>query len=94
MSRDRKINPPSFTQSISPPGNGGCATPLDRRAAPFFPGVAPALFLTALQRYKQAGIWGTTPDISRAGFARLAQSIQSGGFVKTIATYEDCVAVI
>ena len=63
-------------------------------AAPFFPGVAPTLFLAALQRYKKAGIWGTTPDISRAGFARLAQSIQSGGFVKTIATYEDCVAVI
>jgi NitT/TauT family transport system substrate-binding protein len=73
---------------------GHDAGELASAAAPFFPGVAPALFLTALQRYKKAGIWGTTPDISRAGFARLAQSIQSGGFVKTIATYEDCVAVI
>ena len=73
---------------------GHDADELAAAAAPFFPGVAPALFLTALQRYKQAGIWGTTPDISRAGFARLGQSIQSGGFVKTIATYEDCVAVI
>ena len=73
---------------------GHDADELAAAAAPFFPGVAPALFLTTLQRYKQAGIWGATPDISRAGFARLAQSIQSGGFVKTIATYEDCVAVI
>ena len=63
-------------------------------AAPFFPGVPSTLFLTAVQRYAKAGIWGNTPDISRAGFARLAQSIQSGGFVKTLATYDDCVAVI
>lgn len=63
-------------------------------AAPFFSGVAPALFLAALHRYKQAGIWGATPDISRPGFARLAQSIQSGGFVSALPTYEECIAAI
>lgn len=70
------------------------AADLAATAAPFFPHVAPELFLTALQRYKQAGIWADTPDISHAGFARLGQSIQSGGFVKTVAAYETCVAVI
>ena len=63
-------------------------------ATPFFPAIPPTLFLAALQRYEHAGIWARTPDISHQGFARLGQSIQSGGFVNMPGVYEDCVAVI
>jgi NitT/TauT family transport system substrate-binding protein len=63
-------------------------------AAPYFPQLPPALLLAGLQRYAAAGIWGRTPDISRSGFARLAQSVQSGGFVSKLAVYEDCVAAL
>ena len=70
------------------------AAELAATAAPFFPHVPPALFLTALQRYKQAGVWADTPVISRAGFARLGQSIQSGGFVRSLPAYENCIADI
>ena len=70
------------------------AQDLAAAATPFFSAVPPALFLAALQRYERAGIWARTPDISRQGFARLGQSIQSGGFVNSTGVYEDCVAVI
>jgi NitT/TauT family transport system substrate-binding protein len=67
---------------------------LARVAAPYFPQLPPALLLAGLQRYAEAGIWSRTPEISPAGFARLAQSVQSGGLVKALAHYEDCVATI
>jgi NitT/TauT family transport system substrate-binding protein len=60
--------------------------------APFFPQVAPSRLLDALHRYCRAGIWSKAPAISRPGFARLAQSMQSGGFVNVLPDYEVCVA--
>jgi NitT/TauT family transport system substrate-binding protein len=63
-------------------------------AAPYFSHLPPALLLSGLQRYATAGIWSRTPEISRPGFARLAQSMQSGGLVRGLARYEDCVAAI
>ena len=61
-------------------------------ATPYFPHVAPELLRSSLQRYAAAGIWSADPGISRAGFARLAQSILSGGFVRSLVPYEACVA--
>ena len=57
----------------------------------FFPDVAPDILVNSLQRYRQAEIWARTPDVSRQGFARLADSLLSGGFIARMPTYEDCV---
>jgi NitT/TauT family transport system substrate-binding protein len=59
--------------------------------APFFPSIAKDILASSLQRYHQAGIWATTPEMSRQGFSRLADSLQSGGFVSRVPRYEDCV---
>jgi NitT/TauT family transport system substrate-binding protein len=59
--------------------------------APFYPDVAPGLLVGALQRYHDAGLWARRPEVSREGFARLADSLLSGGFVSRAHTYEDCV---
>jgi NitT/TauT family transport system substrate-binding protein len=58
-----------------------------------YPDVNPADLAAALCRYKAAHLWseGTTA-ISRIGFDRLAQSLESGGFISRLPAYEDCVA--
>jgi NitT/TauT family transport system substrate-binding protein len=61
-------------------------------AAPFYPEVAPEVLARALRRYRDAGLWSSTTEISRQGFARLADSLRSGGFISHVARYEDCVA--
>src|SRR6516162_3522977 len=45
--------------------------------APFFPTIAEDILARSLRRYHQAGIWATAPEISRQGFSRLADSLQS-----------------
>jgi NitT/TauT family transport system substrate-binding protein len=59
--------------------------------APFFPNVARDLLATSLQRYRDAGLWAGRPEVSREGFAQLAASLLSGGFVSQLHAYEDCV---
>jgi NitT/TauT family transport system substrate-binding protein len=59
--------------------------------APFYPSVASELLVSALRRYHQAGLWATRPEVSREGFARLAISLRSGGFVSRLHSYEECV---
>jgi NitT/TauT family transport system substrate-binding protein len=59
--------------------------------APYYPHVARELLASSLQRYKDAGLWARTPEVSRQGFARLADSLKSGGFVSSSHVYEDCV---
>jgi NitT/TauT family transport system substrate-binding protein len=58
---------------------------------PFFPDVARDILVCSLRRYRQAEIWARTPDVSQKGFARLAESLLSGGFIARMPTYEDCV---
>lgn len=65
---------------------------LGRATAPFFADLAPTLLASALRRYNAAGVWATTPDMSRDGFARLAESFLSGGLLARMPRYEDCVA--
>ena len=43
------------------------------------------------RRYRDAGLWARTPEVSRQGFARLADSLKSGGFISRTHSYEDCV---
>jgi len=59
--------------------------------APFYPDVTSDLLASALRRYYEAGVWARTAEVSREGFARLAASLLSGGFISKIHAYEDCV---
>jgi NitT/TauT family transport system substrate-binding protein len=59
--------------------------------APFYPDVPSDLLASALRRYRDAGLWAGRPEVSREGFARLAESLHSGSFVSRVHAYEDCV---
>ena len=58
---------------------------------PFYRDLAHDILASSLRRYKEAGLWARTPEISRQGFMRLADSLKSGGFISRTHTYEDCV---
>ena len=45
----------------------------------------------SLDRYKQAGLWSRQTKMIPQGFARLAQSLHSGGFIARVPSYDDCV---
>jgi NitT/TauT family transport system substrate-binding protein len=59
--------------------------------ASYYPHVAGELLASSLARYKDAGLWARTPEVSRQGFKRLAESMKSGGFISSLFAYEDCV---
>jgi NitT/TauT family transport system substrate-binding protein len=59
--------------------------------AAFYPDIARDILVSSLRRYRDAGLWARTPEVSRNGFARLAESLLSGGFISRIPKYEDCV---
>jgi NitT/TauT family transport system substrate-binding protein len=60
-------------------------------ASAYYPDIAPAVLVRALARYRDAGIWSASPVVSRQGFARLAASLRSGGYIARMSAYEDCV---
>jgi NitT/TauT family transport system substrate-binding protein len=59
--------------------------------APFFPDIARNILANSLQRYRQAGIWVSTPKTARQGFTRLGASLLSGGFISRTPIYEECI---
>jgi NitT/TauT family transport system substrate-binding protein len=59
--------------------------------APFYPDVRRDILTNSLRRYRDAGLWAHTPEVSRQGYIRLAESLKSGGFISRMHTYEDCV---
>ena len=59
--------------------------------APFYPDVPRDVLTSALDRYRQAGLWSRSTELSRQGFARLGDSLLSGGFISRRPIYEDCV---
>jgi NitT/TauT family transport system substrate-binding protein len=59
--------------------------------APYYSHVPGGMLTSAFQRYRDAGIWSRTPEVSRQGFTRLADSLKSGGFISRTHAYEDCV---
>jgi NitT/TauT family transport system substrate-binding protein len=59
--------------------------------APYYPDVPGDILASALRRYGEAGIWAHTPEMSREGFGRLAESMVSGGFLGRMPSYEECV---
>ena len=59
---------------------------------PYYPNLPLATLQSAMARYAQAQLWTCRRAVSRAGFARLGQSMQQSGFVRQVASYEDCIA--
>ena len=49
--------------------------------APFYRDVSRDILASSLRRYRDAELWARTPEVSRQGFARLADSLKSGGFI-------------
>src|SRR5262249_19709759 len=66
---------------------------LAQAVTPYYPQVAPEILTAALRRYHAAGLWSHGTEVSRPGFARLAASLRSGGFISGLPVYEDCVAL-
>lgn len=67
------------------------AEELAAAVASFYSDVAREVLASSLRRYREADLWARTPDVSRQGFDRLAESLKSGGFVSRLHSYEDCV---
>jgi len=67
------------------------AEELAAAVAPFYPDVPPDLLTSSLGRYRDAGLWARSPDVSRPGFDRLAESLKSGELITHMHSYEDCV---
>ena len=61
--------------------------------APFYPDLEPDVLRMAMERYQGAGLWSASTAVSRDGFARLGESLLSGGYISRTPSYEDCVDV-
>jgi NitT/TauT family transport system substrate-binding protein len=59
--------------------------------ATFFPDVPKDILASSLRRYKDAGLWSRETRMIPQGFARLAQSLHSGGFIARMPGYDECV---
>lgn len=67
------------------------ADELAAAVASFYPDVPREILARSLRRYRDADLWTRTPEVSRQGFGRLAESLKSGGFISRMHSYEDCV---
>ena len=65
---------------------------LAKVVAMYYPSTAPSDLARCFDRYKAAKLWADDTVVSRQGFDRLAISLQSGGFIKRLPDYRDCVA--
>jgi hypothetical protein len=67
------------------------AAKLAQAVAPFYPDVERAVLTSAMDRYRQGGLWSRSTEVSRQGFARLGESLVSGGYISRAPVYADCV---
>jgi NitT/TauT family transport system substrate-binding protein len=67
------------------------AEELATAVATFFPDVPKDILASSLRRYKNAGLWSHETRMIPQGFARLAQSLHSGGFITRMPGYDECV---
>jgi NitT/TauT family transport system substrate-binding protein len=67
------------------------AQDIARIVQPYFAQLELDVLTSAIERYLQNQVWATTPEMSRAGFNRLADSLHSGGFIQTRILYDSCV---
>ncbi len=59
--------------------------------ADFFPDLPPAIIAAAIDRYRALELYGPDPVIRREGFERLAAAMRSGGALRRILPFEECV---
>jgi NitT/TauT family transport system substrate-binding protein len=59
--------------------------------ASYFPDVPRDILARSLGRYRDAGLWSRETPMIPQGFARLAQSLHSGGFIARMPGYDECV---
>jgi NitT/TauT family transport system substrate-binding protein len=67
------------------------ADELAKAVTTFFPDVPQDILARSLGRYKDAGLWSRETRMNPQGFARLAQSLHSGGFITRVPGYDECV---
>ena len=58
---------------------------------PYYGNIERAQLVAAFDRYKKNELWARDTVVSRQGFDRLAVSLQSGEFIKSLPAYDDCV---
>jgi NitT/TauT family transport system substrate-binding protein len=67
------------------------AQDIAQRVQPYFAQLELDVLTSAIDRYLQNQVWATTPEMSRTGFDRLADSLHSGGFIQTRILHDACV---
>jgi NitT/TauT family transport system substrate-binding protein len=67
------------------------AEELAKAVMTFFPDVPQDILASSLRRYQSAGLWSHETRMIPQGFARLAQSLHSGGFIARMPGYDECV---
>jgi NitT/TauT family transport system substrate-binding protein len=64
---------------------------LARAVTRFFPQLPRDVLVASLRRYRDSGLWSRDTRMDTQGFARLGQSLQSGGFIISQPRYDHCV---
>ena len=59
--------------------------------APYFVDIASAHLRSALERYLRDQVWAEDTAVSQSGFARLADSLHRGGFIRSPARRTACI---
>ena len=64
---------------------------LAKAIAGFFPEVSTNVLARSLRRYKDATLWSRDTRMNPVGFAQLARSLHSAGFLSRMPGYDECV---
>lgn len=64
---------------------------LARVVTRFFPQLPAEILVASLRRYRDCGLWSRETQMNSQGFARLGQSLQSGGLITRVPRYDECV---
>ena len=64
---------------------------IHRALAAYFPDVPAAIYIGAIDRYKALELYGPDPVTRVEGFDRLAAAMRSGGALKQVIPFEDCI---
>ena len=56
-----------------------------------FTGLARPILLSAIERYRSAGVWSSQTAVSVDAFDRLADCLLRGGFIRSPGSFADCV---
>jgi len=67
------------------------ANDLAAAVLPFYPDVEHDILTNSFERYLRGGLWSRSTRVSPEGFARLGESLLSGGYISRRPVYADCV---